>query len=112
MLLFMFLSSFVLMKVTHYILSLSISYSKSYLLNLVSTIFFKLISEQKFITLYLNEICLCPLLCFLSVLRCLNKACVNFFCVKYLSQKNKTKQNCPDNLNIYTTFLEGTFQIF
>ena len=82
----------------------------------MSTIFFlKSIFEQKFIALHLNESCLLGesclfllyllgescLLCFLGVLRYLNKACVFFFVQKHLNKKIII--NCPDNLNTYTT---------
>ena len=108
MLLFVFFRFIVLMKVTHYILFFKQKniWAKSYSLHFVSTIFFKHMFKQKFIAWYLNESCLCALLCFLGVLRCLNKACV-FFCAKYL---NKIIiiiiiiiTNCPDNLSYYTT---------
>ena len=68
--------------------------------------FFKHIFEQKFIALHLNESFLCSLLCFLSVLRYLSKACV-FFCAKYLNEIMIIIIiiiiNCPDYLNYYTT---------
>ena len=64
--------------------------------------FFKHIFEQKFIVLHLNESWLRSLLCFLGVLRYLNKACV-FFCAKCLDKKIIIIINCPDNLNYYTT---------
>ena len=49
------------------------------------------------IALHLNESCLCPLLCFLSVLRYLNKACVFFLCVKYLNKNNNDNNNNNNN---------------
>ena len=66
--------------------------------------FFKQMFEQKFIALHLHESCLCSLLCFLGVLRYLNKACVLFF-VQNILIKKIIIINCRDNLNIYTTDL-------
>ena len=70
------------MKVTHYILFLSKEIFKQKVIHyiLCQLYVFKHIFEQKFIALHLNESCLCSLLCFLSVLRYLNKACVFFVC--------------------------------
>ena len=44
------------------------------------------------IALHLDESCLCSLLCFLSVLGYLNKACV-FFCAKHLDKNNNNNDN-------------------
>ena len=105
MLLFVFFRFIVLMKVSHYILLLSKEIFKQKFIHYIfyQLYFFKHIFEQKFIALHLNENCLCSLLCFLSVLRYLNKACV-FFCAKYLNKKKIMIRNCPDNLKSYTTY--------
>ena len=82
------------MKVTHDILFLSKEIFKQKVIHyiLCQLYFFKHIFEQKFIALHLNESCLCSLLCFLSVLRYSNKACV-LFCAKCLNTNNNNNNN-------------------
>ena len=89
MLLFIFFRFIILMKVTHCILFLSIYLSKKlFIASCVNHIFLSVYLSKTFIALHLNKSCLCALLCFLSVLRYLNKACVFFFRAKYLDKKN------------------------